>query len=216
MMALGRHGFSGLRALLCIGAHSDDIEIGCGGTLLRLLREFPGATVHYVVLGSDPERASETRAAAGRLLRGAAEFRIDVRDFRNGYFPWVGSRIKDYFETLKGEIRPDLILTHFRDDRHQDHRLVSDLTWSTFRDHLVLEYEIPKYDGDIGRPNLFVPLTSADVADKLAMLMECFPSQHRRSWFSEDTFLALMRLRGIESNAPEGYAEAFHCRKLVI
>lgn len=206
----------GPRSLLCLGAHCDDVEIGCGGTLLRLLRENPGTAVHYVVFSGNRVREAEARDAAARLLRDAGQLRIDVHDFRNGYFPWVGHDIKEYFEALKHETRPDLILTHWRHDAHQDHALVADLTWNTFRDHLILEYEIPKYDGDLARPGVFVPLTNDDVAGKLAVLRDCFPSQRHRSWFTDETFLGLMRLRGVESNAMAGYAEAFHCRKLVV
>ncbi len=154
-------------------------------------------------------------------MRGASSARAprsesQVQSFRDGFLPYLGGEVKDFFEGLKGQLQPDLILTHFRSDLHQDHRLVSDLTWNTFRDHLILEFEIPKYDGDLGAPNVFVPLTEALVARKLEHVLGAFASQRGRSWFSEDTFRALMRLRGVECNAPAGYAEAFYARKLVL
>ena len=203
------------RTVLCLGAHCDDIEIGCGGTLLRLARACPELRVHWVVFSSTPERGREARAAADRFLEGVAHADVRLEDFRNGYFPFVGAEIKDYFERLKDECQPDLVLTHYRHDRHQDHRTLSDLAWNSFRDHLVLEYEIPKYDGDMGQPNLFVPLTDAERTRKNDILMECFASQRGRPWFARETFDGLMRLRGMECNAPGGYAEAFHARKLV-
>lgn len=204
----------GLRHVLCLGAHCDDIEIGCGGTLAELARRFPGARFRWVVLSGDDVREPETRRAAARLLGERAE--VEVARFRGSYFPFCGGEIKDYFEALKGRVDPDLILTHRLEDRHQDHRLVAELTWNSFRHHAVLEYEIPKYEGDLGQPNLFVPLPR-DTADlKVATLSECFPSQRGRSWFTGDLFLAHMRLRGIECGAASGFAEAFHARKLVL
>jgi LmbE family N-acetylglucosaminyl deacetylase len=202
--------------ILCLGAHCDDVEIGCGGTLLRLLAERPGSTVHFVALASTPERERETRAAAGELLAGAARREITVKAFRDGYFPFVGVDIKELFEEVKRGVRPDLILTHDRRDRHQDHRFVAELTWNTFRDHLILEYEIPKYEGDLATPNLYVPLTKADAQRKIDVLMRSFKSQAQRSWFRPETFEALLRLRGIECNAPEGFAEGFHVSKLIV
>jgi LmbE family N-acetylglucosaminyl deacetylase len=202
--------------ILCLGAHCDDVEIGCGGTLLRLLAERPGSTVHFVALASTPERERETRAAAGELLDGASHREITVKAFRDGYFPFVGAEIKEFLEELKRGVRPDLILTHDRRDRHQDHRFVAELTWNTFRDHLIAEYEIPKYEGDLATPNLYVPLTQADAQRKIGVLMRSFKSQARRSWFRPETFEALLRLRGIECNAPEGFAEGFHVSKLVV
>jgi LmbE family N-acetylglucosaminyl deacetylase len=214
-VTLGRGG-RGVRTLLCLGAHCDDIEIGCGGTVLRLIRDNPGLHVRWVVFSSDARRAAEARRGAGIFLERAAVSEVIVREFRNGYFPTVLADIKDAFEELKASVVPDLILTHFHHDLHQDHRVVSELTWNTFRDHLILEYEIPKYDGDLASPNLFVPLPEDLWRKKVETIMECFPSQRDKHWFTPDTFSALMRLRGIESNSASGYAEAFYCRKAVL
>jgi LmbE family N-acetylglucosaminyl deacetylase len=200
--------------VLVLGAHADDIEIGCGGTILRLVRERPGLEVHWVVLGAHGERADEARASAEAFLTGT-EARIDVEGFRDAFFPY-GPEVKEYFEGLKAEVRPDLILTHQRSDLHQDHRLVGELTWNTFRDHLILEYEVPKYDGDLGAPSVFVHLDEADARRKVELLLERFPSQRARPWFTEDVFRGLMRLRGMESNSPSGLAEAFYSRKLAL
>jgi len=213
-LALGRPG-TPLR-LLCVGAHCDDIEIGCGGTLLRLLAEHPGSEVDWVVLSSTPERERETHASAAEFLADAGRIRVSVETFRESYFPWRGEPIKDVFEQVKASASPDVIFTHHRRDEHQDHRLVAELTWNTFRDHLVLEYEIPKYEGDLGQPNLFVPLPAAVAQRKIDLILRHYQSQSRRSWFRAETFRAVMDLRGIESNAPDGVAEAFHCRKATI
>jgi LmbE family N-acetylglucosaminyl deacetylase len=205
-----------IRSVLAIGAHSDDIEIGCGGTLLHLAEAYPDAELVWVVLSGDGARAEEARLSATEFAGGFGSSRIVVRGFRDGFFPYVGGEVKDYFEQLKGEVSPDLIFTHQRADLHQDHRLVSELTWNTFRDHLVLEYEVPKYDGDLGTPNVFVHLTDAVAKRKVKAIAAHFGTQRDRHWFGEDTFEALMRLRGMESNSPSRQAEAFHCRKLVI
>ena len=202
--------------ILCLGAHSDDIEIGCGGTVLRLLSEYQAVEVLWVVFGSSGQRDNEAVSSAEQFLAGAGKKEIVVQNFRDGYFPTVGGEIKDYFETLKKRFSPDLIFTHFRKDLHQDHRQVSDLTWNTFRDHLILEYEIMKYDGDLGQPNFFVPLDQATCQAKVASLLKHFRSQAQHRWFTEDAFFALLRIRGVESNAPEGHAEAFYCRKAVL
>ena len=202
--------------VLAIGAHADDIEIGCGGTLLRLVAEHPNVSVDWVVLSGLGERAGEAADSAAAFLQGAAETRVTVEQFRDGFFPYLGGAVKEFFEQLKTRVAPDLVLTHRLEDRHQDHRLVAELTWNTFRDHLVLEYEVPKYEGDLGQPNLFVPLTADHCERKVELLRKCFPSQAGRAWFSDDTFMALLRLRGVESNAPDRYAEAFHARKLVL
>jgi LmbE family N-acetylglucosaminyl deacetylase len=207
---------AGPGAVLCIGAHCDDIEIGCGGTVLRLLELNPSLVVHWVVLCSDARRRAEALDGARRFLGKDADERVRIQAFRDGFLPYVGAEVKDFFERIKGQLQPDLILTHFRSDLHQDHRLVSELTWNTFRDHLILEFEIPKYDGDLGAPNFFVPLSEALVARKLEHVMGAFPSQRGKRWFTAETFRALMRLRGIECNAADGYAEAFYARKLVL
>ena len=204
------------RTLLCLGAHCDDIEIGCGGTVLSWTRANSNLSVVWVVLSSSAMREKEARASAERFLGGAMQQKVIVKTFRNGYFPFIGAEIKDFFEDLKQEVSPDLVLTHYRDDRHQDHRTVSDLTWNTFRDHLIMEYEIPKYDGDLGAPNFFVPLEKSVCTEKTEAILDCFVSQANRQWFTSDTFLALMRMRGIEANSRSGYAEAFYCRKAVL
>jgi LmbE family N-acetylglucosaminyl deacetylase len=202
--------------VLAIGAHADDIEIGCGGTLLRLAESDPGATVTWIVLSGDGERANEARASAQDILSGFATRRVEVEGFRDGYFPFEGAEIKDYFERLNTDVSPDIVFTHQRFDLHQDHRLVCELTWNTFRDHLVLEYEIPKYDGDVGSPNLFVPLSESISSRKIEALLTHFASQRGKRWFTRDLFEASLRLRGMESNAPGGRAEAFYSRKLVL
>jgi LmbE family N-acetylglucosaminyl deacetylase len=211
---LGKYG--GPLQVLCLGAHSDDIEIGCGGTLLRLLAERPGCSVRWLVFSSTPEREGEARGSAAAFLQGAARSQVDVLDFRESYFPYVGAAVKDAFERLKADAAPDLVFAPQLGDRHQDHRVVAELTWNTFRDHLVVEYEIPKYEGDLGAPNLFVDLPDAVARRKVDLILRHFPSQAARSWFRRETFEAVMRLRGVECNAPEGWAEAFHCRKLLV
>lgn len=200
--------------LLLLGAHCDDIEIGCGATLLTWLRGHPNISVDWVVFSSDAVRAREASASANRFLEGAKEKRIRLEEFRNGYFPDQWAAIKDEFEALKAAVQPDLILTHYHGDLHQDHRIVSELTWNTFRDHLILEYEVPKYDPDLGSPNFFVRVDGSIASEKARNLVECFPSQASRHWFTEDLFLGLMRIRGMQSAASGGYAEAFYSRKL--
>jgi LmbE family N-acetylglucosaminyl deacetylase len=207
---------TGIESVLCIGAHCDDIEIGCGGTLLRLLGANPSLRVHWVVFSSDDDRAAEARAAADAFLGGSTAARVEIEAFRGRYFPYVATEIKERFDRLAGEVEPDLVLTHYREDLHQDHRLLAELTYNTFRDHLILEYEIPKWDGDLGRPNLYVPVERAQADRKVEILLDAFASQHDKHWFTEETFRAVMRIRGIESKSPSGYAEAFHCRKLVV
>jgi LmbE family N-acetylglucosaminyl deacetylase len=202
--------------ILCIGAHCDDIEIGCGGTVLRLVEQYPAARFRWVVLSSTPERAAEAQRAAEHFLAGAGKQDIRIESFRESYFPWVGAEIKDYLEQLKADIDPDLILTHHRHDRHQDHRLVAELTWNTWRDHLILEYEIPKYDGDLGTPNVLVTLDAETAARKVDGILEHFPSQAHRAWFDADTFRAVLRLRGMEANAAERFAEGFYGTKVTI
>lgn len=201
--------------LLCLGAHADDIEIGCGATILRLTNEVPDLSVRWVVFSGSELRGAEAQSAAAVFLQRATASRVDILNFRDGYFPFHGAEIKNFFEKLKGEFEPSLVFTHWKDDAHQDHRLIGDLTHNTFRNHLILEYEIPKYDGDLSNPSLFVPVTSAQIGRKVELIRQYFASQHARTWFSDDTFLALARLRGVGCNAPEGYAEAFYARKIV-
>lgn len=202
--------------VLCLGAHSDDIEIGCGGTVLRLLEENPAVEIYWVVLGAAGPRKKEAIDSANLFLTGAETKEIITRDFRDGYFPHMWAEIKDFVEALGKKYHPNLVLTHFRGDLHQDHRLVSELTWNTFRNHLILEYEIVKYDGDLGGPNFFVPLAESIVRQKIQVLMDCFKTQRDKSWFTEDVFSSILRLRGVECRAPSGFAEAFHARKLVL
>jgi LmbE family N-acetylglucosaminyl deacetylase len=202
--------------LVCLGAHADDIEIGCGGTVLRLIEEHPGLAVRWVVFSGGDERQSEAREAAEAFLAGAGATVVETHGFRDGYFPWVGAEVKDQFERLKREVDPDLILTHYKGDAHQDHRVVAELTHHTWRNHLILEYEIPKMEGDIGNPAVFVSLSEAQVRRKVDALMAHFGTQRSRSWFTPDTFTGLMRLRGINASSPTGWAEAFHARKLLV
>lgn len=201
--------------ILLLGAHCDDIEIGCGGTVLRLVQRYPNARFVWVTFSADDQREAETREAAKRLFRDAESVSVLVERFRGSYFPHCGPGLKDCMDGLK-RFTPDLVLTHFRTDLHQDHRVINELTWNTFRDHAILEYEIPKFDGDVSVPNVYVPLSRAELTRKCEILMECFPSQRSRAWFTPDTFRAIARLRGIECNAPEGYAEGFFGRKMCI
>jgi len=202
--------------LLCLGAHADDLEIGCSGTILRLASEIRDLSVRWVVLSAGGARESEARGSAADLLQAVGQSRVDVLAFRDGYFPFEGAAIKDFFETLKREFEPSLVLTHWTDDAHQDHRLVAELTHNTYRNHLVLEYEIPKYDGDLGNPNFFVQLTEEQMRGKLDRLRRHFPSQHGRSWFTDETFIALARLRGVGCRAASGLAEGFYAKKLLL
>ncbi len=200
--------------ILCLGAHSDDIEIGCGGSILRLAEEYPNCEFHWVVFSAIGTRELEARNAAqmfaGTRLKGPT-----LKSFKDGFMPFVGAEVKAVFEELKA-VYPDLVFTHNRKDAHQDHRLLAELTWNTFRNHLILEYEIPKYDGDMGQPNVFVPVAEDICRKKVNYLLEAFGSQRSKHWFDERTFQSLMRLRGMECNSPSGYAEAFYCRKLVL
>lgn len=200
--------------VLCLGAHSDDIEIGCGATLLRLLSERKDVEITWVVLSGGGLREKEAKASARDYLKQAAQTNIETETFRDGYFPHQGVEIKDYFESLKRRLSPDLIFTHHRHDLHQDHRAVCELTHNTWRSHLVLEYEIPKYDGDLGRPGVFVPVSAAHAKRKTTLLLKHFGTQRSKHWFDEDTFMGLMRLRGVEAASPTKYAEAFHAPKL--
>jgi LmbE family N-acetylglucosaminyl deacetylase len=216
MRSLGLAGDTPLRRVLAIGAHSDDLEIGCGGTVLALARENPGLAVDWVVLAADGGRGDEARRCAEVLLAEAGERSVEVHGFRDGYLPHSAAEVKDAFEALKTRPAPDLVLTHTRDDLHQDHRLVCELTWNTFRDHLILEYEIPKWDGDVGRPNLYVPLDEDVVEEKLELLGQHFDTQRGKHWYDMEVFRGLMRIRGMECRSPSGYAEAFVARKLSV
>lgn len=210
------NGHEGKTSILCLGAHSDDIEIGCGGTILQLLRTYKNCDVTWVVFSAKGRRKREALASAKRLLKDSRKFTIVTKEFKESFFPYRGEEIKGFFEQLKKRISPDLVFTHYRNDLHQDHRVVCELTWNTFRNHSILEYEIPKYDGDLGQPNVFVPLEAMQVEEKVKILMECFGSQRSRQWFSEDTFYATLRLRGIEANSATKYAEAFYGWKVIL
>lgn len=201
------------RNLLFLGAHSDDIEIGCGGTILKLAKANPKLNILWVIFSAEGKRRREARSSAALFLKGVSRAQVVVKQFRMSFFPVEQEAIKSDFETLKKLFEPDIVFTHYRDDRHQDHRILSDLAWNTFRDHMILEYEIPKYDGDLGVPNLFIPLDGTLAQRKAKHLVAAFPSQRGKHWFSEETFLALMRLRGVE--CATHYAEAFYCRKAV-
>ncbi len=216
MLQLPLNGSGKPARVLCLGAHCDDLEIGCGGTVMQLVAAQPDIEIDWVIFSSNPRREQEARASAADFLAGSARSGIDIRQFRNGYFPYIGTEIKDCFEQLKSTANPDLILTHWREDMHQDHRLIGELTCNTFRNHLVLEYEIPKFDGDLGRPNTFVSISDEIRRKKVELILRHFPSQADKQWFCAETFNGLMRLRGVECNAATGYAEAFHCRKLAI
>jgi LmbE family N-acetylglucosaminyl deacetylase len=201
--------------ILCLGAHCDDIEIGCGGTVLKLIENYKNITIYWVIFSSDEQRAQEATGSANNFLKEVSTKKIIIHNFRDGFLPFHGIEVKECFEQLKQDFSPDLIFTHYRDDRHQDHRLISDLTWNTFRNHLILEYEIPKYDGDLGIPNFFVHLDETLCQRKVQYILDAFQSQNNKQWFTEETFRSILRIRGIESNSPSKYAEAFYCRKIV-
>ena len=201
--------------ILCLGAHCDDIEIGCGGTVLKLIENYSNITVYWVIFSSNEQRAQEAIVSSNTFLKEVSQKKVEIKNFQDGFLSFQGKEVKECFEQLKQEFSPDLIFTHYRQDRHQDHRLISDFTWNTFRNHLILEYEIPKYDGDLGIPNFFVHLDEAVCRRKIQYLMDAFPTQNNKQWFTEETFSSILRIRGIESNSPSKYSEAFHCRKIV-
>ena len=202
--------------VLCLGAHSDDIEIGCGGTILRLIDEYPNSRFYWAVFSATGVRRAEAERGADLFAGSEHLEKLFLKEYPDGFMPFAGAEIKSAFEEMKKIVAPDVVFTHNRRDAHQDHRLLSDLTWNTFRNHCVLEYEIPKYDGDLGQPNVFVPLKDEIRRAKVDHLMETFQSQRSKAWFQESTFFALMRLRGMECNAASGYAEAFYGRKIVV
>lgn len=199
--------------VLCLGAHSDDIEIGCGGTLLKLISQEKVACIHWIVFSANKQREKEAKISAERFLEGANDKKIVIHHFRDGHFPYIGGEIKETFEHIKKEVSPDIIFTHYRKDLHQDHRTICELTLNTFRDHLIFEYEIPKYDGDIGNPNFYSCIEEKLCRAKIDILNESFQSQLGHQWFDDETFRSLMRLRGIEASGNTRYAEAFYCRK---
>jgi len=202
--------------ILCLGAHSDDIEIGCGGTILKLLSEYSHARVHWIVFSATKKRSEEAKVSAKHFLAKASQKKIEIKKFRESFFPYIGAEIKETFEKLKQKVSPDIIFTHYRHDLHQDHRLVCELTWNTFRDNLILEYEVIKYDGHLSKPNCYFWLNEEICKNKISYIMNFFKSQNKRSWFSEESFSSILRLRGIESNSPGGYSEGFTCRKICL
>jgi len=216
VLNLGESGVSGINRILCIGAHSDDIEIGCGGTLLTLFAMNPDVEVDWVVLSAQGERKEEARLSAERFLSGVTTASLRIESFRERYFPHVGSEVKEYFDELSVQVEPDIIFSHRLDDRHQDHRITAELVENSFRDHLILQAEVPKYDGDLTTPNVYVELEEETLDRKIEYLFAGFPTQADRYWFTEDTFRGIARIRGVESKASSGFAEGFHCRKLVL
>ena len=205
-----------VKRVLCLGAHSDDIEIGCGGTILNLIEKSNRIEFYWLVLSANPESTKEASRSASAFLERARKKTVVVKSFRDGFLPYLGPPVKECFEELKKVFTPDVIFTHCRHDLHQDHRLVCELTWNTFRDHFILEYEIPKYDADLRSPNFFVPLSEAHARKKVKSLMRYFTTQQNKRWFSEELFYGLMRLRGTEAASPSRYAEAFCCRKALL
>ncbi|GBE17309.1 glcNAc-PI de-N-acetylase [bacterium BMS3Abin15] len=201
--------------ILCLGAHSDDIEIGCGGTLLKLIDSYPVDSVYWIVFCSDEIRRKEAEKSASLFLEEIKQKKIEIKEFKDGFLPYIGDKVKEVFEKIKSEFNPDIIFTHYRYDLHQDHRLICELAWNTFRDHFILEYEIPKYDGDLGQPNFFAPLDKELVNRKIDILLDSFKSQSGKHWFDRDTFQAIMRVRGMESATVVGFAEAFYGRKTI-
>ena len=204
-----------VRRLVCLGAHADDIEIGCGGTLLSLNAAQPQLEIVWVVLSGDPRRAEEARRSHGDFCRGAGATEFIAGGFSDSFFPYEGRELKQFFHELSAKLSPDLIFTHARADRHQDHRTVAEFTWNAFRGRTILEYEIPKWEGDLGQPNLYVPIAEEVAERKVAALLEHFPTQATKPWFDRETFWALLRLRGLEAQSPTRFAEAFHAAKLV-
>jgi len=201
--------------ILCLGAHCDDIEIGCGGTIMRLVKEHVVQHLKWFVFTSSEERAVEAKNSAEHFVHGCKEKDIVIKKFKDGFLPHEASQLKNLFEEIK-PFNPDIIFTHYRHDLHQDHRTVCELTWNTFRNHLILEYEIPKYDGDLGNPNSYVILNEEIIREKVNVITNCFRSQAGKQWFDKETFYSLMRIRGIESASPTKYAEGFYVRKSVI
>jgi LmbE family N-acetylglucosaminyl deacetylase len=205
-----------VRRILCLGAHSDDIEIGAGGTLLKLIDATPDLEICWVVFSAPEAREEEARRSADEFLGKVARKQVKVGAFRESYFPSEWPLIKDWLEEIKVNFHPDVVFTHYRDDRHQDHRVLSDLAWNAFRNHLILEYEILKFDGDLGSPNLFVPLSEQLCTRKIELLLKHFKTQSTKHWFTKDTFEAIHRIRGIECASATGRAEAFYCRKIAV
>lgn len=201
--------------ILCLGAHSDDIEIGCGGTILRILQEFDNIWVKWIVFSALKDRKTEAVQSAKNFLNSVKKQDVIIKDYKENYFPFIGDKIKDYYDEIKYNYNPDIIFTHYKNDAHQDHKIISDITWNTFRNHMILEYEIPKYDGDLGSPNVFIKLPENVCQQKIEYVMNTFKTQKRKNWFTDDTFWSLLRLRGMEAKSPSKYAEAFYCKKII-
>ena len=201
--------------VVCIGAHCDDIEIGCGGSLVALSQAYPEAVFHAWVFSGETSRAAETASCLASLV-GVDRLRLTQLSYRDGYFPADWSAIKESIRDLSTTVRADLVFTHTASDAHQDHRTLAELTWNHFRNHLILEYEIVKYEGDLPRCNTYLPLSVEQMKAKTDALMRSFPSQAGKYWFTAANFEAIARLRGIESHAPEGFAEGFVVRKSVL
>lgn len=214
MLKLNLFTFNQQPKILCLGAHPDDIEIGCGGTLLRIIDEVPRVELYWVVFSGNEIRQKEATESATNFL--AKTKKVITKNYRESYFPYVGDKIKDYFEELKNDFRPDIVFTHHINDAHQDHRVISNLTLNTFRDNLILEYEIPKYDGDLSKPNVYVWINKNVAKRKISLIINGFSSQKEKKWFNEETFQAILVLRGVESNSPTRHAEAFHCQKVIV
>jgi len=214
MIPLGMMNAGRPLTVLCLGAHADDIEIGAGGTLLQWFEHGVDLSVHWCVLSSNGTRAAEAQASAADFLEAATDRSVSIASFDDGFFPQQGREIKEWLLEVRQRVTPDVIFTHRASDAHQDHRVVQELTWNIFRDHVVLEYEVPKWDGDFGKPNLYVPLAAQCVDRKIALLRKHFGTQRSKDWFDDETFRGLARLRGVECRAPERYAEAFVARKL--
>jgi LmbE family N-acetylglucosaminyl deacetylase len=212
MLSLSLNSLAAGANILCIGAHCDDVEIGCGATLLRMARDYPDATIRWAIFSGNEARTRESLQAAASLL-GDTRVSVQFFGFRESHFPERYAELKASMETVRAAGNADLVFTHRLEDRHQDHRTLAELTWNAFRNHLIMEYEIPKYEGDLGHPNVFFPASEADLDKKVAVLMSAFPSQAGRSWFTPDTFRAMARIRGVECASPTGFAEAFHMRK---
>jgi len=204
------------RRVLCLGAHSDDIEIGAGGTMLGLVEQIPDLEVCWVVFSAPGARSEEALDSANEYLAPIQRKQVKIGSFRESYFPSEWPSIKDWFQEIKSGFEPEIVFTHFRDDRHQDHRVLSDLAWNTFRNHLIFEYEILKYDGDLGRPNVFSPLSEEVCARKIELLLKHFRTQSTKHWFTAESFRAMHRIRGIECASDSGAAEAFYARKIAL
>ena len=201
--------------VLFLGAHPDDIEIGCGGTIIDLLKHYNNAEIYWVVFSGNEIRKKEAIKSANAFLKDIEKKTVIQKSFKENHFPYNGEKIRQVFSTVKSKFNPDVIFTHYRNDFHQDHRIISELTLNTFRDNIILEYEIPKYDGDLSKPQIFSPINKNILKSKVSLIIKYFQSQNDKFWFTEETFKSIARIRGIESKSKSGYAEAFYCRKII-